>query len=131
MYYARWHVEVDLRAIKTTMQMEQLRCKSPEMVRKELWIGLLAYNVIRGIMVDAARNSQRLPRTISFKGCVQTFNAIMHRIGTLFDDLYKKIILSVASSRVGNRPNRKEPRVIKKRPKAYPRLNKPRKEYLL
>ena len=129
LYYSRWHVEVDLRAIKTTMQMEQLRCKSPEMVRKELWVGLLAYNIIRSVMLEAANRSQREPRTISFKGCLQTLNAITQKIGHLANDLYEKIILSVASSLVGNRPNRKEPRAIKKRPKAYPRLQKPRREY--
>lgn len=129
LYYSRWHVEVDFRAIKTTMQMEQLRCKSSEMVRKELWVGLLAYNIIRRVMLEAANRSQREPRTISFKGCLQTLNAIIQKTGHLANDLYEKIMLSVASSRVGNRPNRKEPRAIKKRPKAYPRLNKPRREY--
>ncbi|QDU89453.1 Transposase DDE domain protein [Pirellulimonas nuda] len=75
LYRARWNQELDLRTIKTTMQMDVLRCKTPELVRKEAWTHLLAYNLIRTVMAQAAAKHGVLPRTLSFKGALQTLEA--------------------------------------------------------
>jgi len=75
LYRARWQAELDLRALKTTMQMDILRSKTPAMVRKEMWAHLLAYNLIRTVMAQAAQQHDLPPREISFKGTVQTLAA--------------------------------------------------------
>ena len=74
-YRARWNNELDLRSIKTTMQMDILRCKTPELVRKEVWTHILAYNLIRTMMAQAATKHNIEPRSISFKGAIQTLEA--------------------------------------------------------
>ena len=71
-YLQRWNAEVDLRSIKTTLQMDVLRCKTPELVRKEVWTHVLAYNLIRTVMAQAAARHDMVPRSISFKGAMQT-----------------------------------------------------------
>jgi hypothetical protein len=71
LYFQRWDVELDFRHLKTTMQMDVLRCKSPEMVRKELWCHLLAYNLIRHVMWEAGQCYQVSSRRISVKGTIQ------------------------------------------------------------
>ena len=75
LYRCRWNAELDLRTLKTTLQMEMLRCKTPELVRKEIWTHILAYNLIRTIMAQAATKHEVEPRSISFKGAVQTLEA--------------------------------------------------------
>jgi Transposase DDE domain len=72
LYRARWNNELDLRSIKSTMQMRELRCKTPELVHKEVWTHILAYNLIRTVMAQAACRHHIEPRTISFKGTLQT-----------------------------------------------------------
>jgi IS4 transposase len=74
-YRARWHNELDLRALKSAMQMRELRCKTPELVRKEVWTHILAYNLIRTVMAQAAARHGVAPRTISFTGAMQTLEA--------------------------------------------------------
>jgi IS4 transposase len=75
LYRARWNNELDLRSIKSTMQMHDLRCKTPELVRKEIWTHVLAYNLIRTLMAQAAATHDLVPRSISFKGAMQTLEA--------------------------------------------------------
>jgi hypothetical protein len=75
LYRARWNAELDLRAIKSAMQMRELRCKTPELVRKEVWAHILAYNLIRTVMAQAAARHDVLPRSISFTGAMQTLEA--------------------------------------------------------
>src|SRR5262249_13200939 len=75
LYRARWNAELDLRSLKQIMQMDILRCKTPESVRKELWAHMLAYNLIRAIMAQAASRHGIEPRSVSFKGAVQTLEA--------------------------------------------------------
>jgi IS4 transposase len=75
LYSQRWQIELDFRAIKTVMQMEILRCKSPEMIRKEIAVHLLAYNLVRTVMAQAACHAQVVPRQLSFKATVQVLNA--------------------------------------------------------
>jgi Transposase DDE domain len=132
LYHQRWHVEIDLRSIKTHMKMEVLSCKTPEMVRKEIWAHLLAYNLVRKVMAQAAEEHDVTPRQLSFAGAVQTLNAFRTLLLTAGDDalpeLSDRILAAIASHRVGNRPNRVEPRKIKRRPKGYSRLLKPRAE---
>ena len=135
LYRCRWNAELDLRTLKTTMQMEMLRCKTPELVRKEIWTHLLAYNLIRTIMAQAATKHGLEPRTISFKGAVQTLAAfqpliaIQGQSGSAFrTQLYEQILDAVAVHRVANRPGRFEPRRKKRRNKRYDLLTKPRHE---
>lgn len=135
LYRARWNAELDLRSLKQTMQMDILRCKTPELARKEIWMHILAYNLIRTIMAQAADQHGIQPRTISFKGAVQTLEAFQpviamkgqHDFGLLVC-LYHAILDTVASHRVADRPDRFEPRKVKRRPKRYDRLMKPRQE---
>src|SRR5262249_49120857 len=75
LFRQRWHAELDLRSIKIVLGLDMLRCKTPEMVRKEFWMGLLGYNVIRALMVQAATDFRRDPRQLSFKGALQTLLA--------------------------------------------------------
>ena len=130
LFRQRWHAELDLRTLKTEMQMEQLRTQSPAMVRKEVAIHLLAYNLIRGIMAEAARVVEVKPRRLSFTGALHTVRSFEE--SHLYDptriaaDLPRLLEL-IGQKRVGNRPDRSEPRAVKRRSKPYPRLKIPRR----
>jgi hypothetical protein len=133
LYRARWNAELDLRSLKQTLQMDILRCKTPELVRKELWTHILAYNLIRTIMAQAANKHGIAPRSISFKGTVQTLEAFQPVIAiqgqhdsTFRTFLYQQLLEAIAVHRVADRPDRYEPRRKKRRPKPYDRLMKPR-----
>jgi IS4 transposase len=130
LYRARWHAELDLRSLKTTLGMDVLRCKTPAMVRKEVWAHLLAYNLIRTVMAQAAKAHEVLPRQISFKGVLQTMQAFADRLleaaGRTQNDLYEELLMAIVTHAVGNRPNRIEPRARKRRPKEYDLLTVPR-----
>lgn len=130
LYHQRWHAEIDLRSIKTQMQMEILRCKTPQMVRKEIWAHLLAYNLVRKVMAQAAQEHNLTPRQISFAGAMQTLNefrpALLHASAAELPELTRRILAAIARHRVGNRPGRCEPRKVKRRPKPYPRLRQAR-----
>ena len=130
LYHQRWHVELDIRSVKQSLKMDILSCKTPEMVRKEVWAHLLAYNLVRQAMACAARAGRCRPRQLSFAGAVQTLEAL--RWALLLGepdrqaDLVRAVLLAISSHRVGDRPGRCEPRKVKRRPKGYPRLMKPR-----
>ena len=130
LYRARWHAELDIRSIKQTLRMDVLRCKAPELVRKEIWAHLLAYNLLRGAMAEAARRHDIAPREISLQGARQTLEAFRsgHAAATAEDAprVEGLILRAIASHRVGDRPDRVEPRVVKRRPKGYPRMQVPR-----
>ena len=127
LYRSRWHVELDLRNIKTTLGMEQLSCQTPEMAIKEVWVYLLAYNLIRLMMAQAALLAHRLPRELSFKHTVQIWIAwTQHAHGIDHHDKLDGLFILIAQQRVGDRPDRIEPRARKRRPKPYPLLTKPR-----
>jgi len=135
LYRARWNNELDLRSIKTTMQMDILRGKSPELVHKEIWAHVLAYNLIRTVMAQAATKHGLDPRSISFKGAIQTLEAFQPVIallgarGAAFRmKLYQQLLDAIAAHRVADRPDRFEPRRVKRRPKRYDRLMKSRQE---
>ena len=132
LYRARWHAELDLRNLKVTLGMDVLRCKSPAMVRKEFWTHLLAYNLVRTVMAQAAHETGLLPREISFKATVQGLRAMATYLECLPEDRHMDIHLIlwgfIANHQVMNRPDRVEPRKIKRRPKSYRLLNVPRRE---
>jgi Transposase DDE domain len=130
LYERRWEGEVDIRSIKSAMKMDILRCKAPEMVRKEIWAHLLAYNLLRTVMAVAANENGVEPRKVSFKGAKQALTAFAPKLegarpeerASLVDAMLK----AVGCHRVGNRPGRWEPRARKRRPKPSKRLNQPR-----
>ncbi len=127
LYQSRWHVELDLRNIKTTLGMEKLSCQTPAMAIKEIWVYLLAYNLIRLLMAQAALLADRLPRQLSFKHTVQIWIAwAEHRTGTEHNHRLHGLFVLIAQHRVGQRPGRIEPRAIKRRPKPYPLLTQTR-----
>lgn len=135
LYRARWNCELDLRSLKQTLQMDTLRCKTPELVRKEVWAHVLAYNLIRTVMAQAASKHRVEPRTISFKGAVQSLEAFQPLIAVLGErgracrrELYDHLLEAIATHRVANRPGRFEPRLIKRRHGKYDLLTKPRTE---
>jgi len=135
LYRARWNAELDLRSLKSAMQMRELRCKTPELVRKEVWAHILAYNLIRTVMAQAAATHDVLPRSISFTGAMQTLEAFQPflEFGAARDAagrlrLYHDLLDAIASHRVGDRPDRYEPRVKKRRRNHYGWLTKPRAE---
>jgi hypothetical protein len=131
----RWNNELDLCSIKSTLQMRELRCKTPELIHKEIWTHILAYNLIRTIMAQAATKHDLLPRSISFKGTIQTLEAFQpviqqqsrqgsdHRL-----QLYQHLLDAIATHRVADRPDRFEPRLKKRRKTHYDWLMKPRDE---
>ena len=127
LYRCRWNVELDLRNIKTTLGMEQLRCKTPEMAIKELWVYLLAYNLIRLLMAQAALLADQIPRQLSFKHTVQIWIAWQQRSGATHDAVsINALLVLIAEPRVGLRSGRVEPRALKRRQKPFPLLTKPR-----
>lgn len=127
LYRSRWNIELDLRNIKTTLGMEQLRCKTPEMAVKELWVYLLAYNLIRLLMAQAALQADQIPRQLSFKHTVQIWVSWQQRGGGTHDAAgIHALLVLIAAPRVGLRPGRIEPRALKRRLKNYPLLTKPR-----
>src|SRR5262249_52384498 len=131
LYRARWHAELDLRSLKQALQMDVLRGQSPGVVRKEVWAHLLAYNVVRGLMAQAARESGVRPRELSFTGALQTLNAFLPYLGLAasqaeWSRLWGEMVRAIGQYRVGDRPDRYEPRAVKRRPKNYNRLNEPR-----
>ncbi len=135
LYRARWQAELDLRSLKETMQMRVLRCKTPESVRKELWTHILAYNLIRTVIAQAASKHGLESRSISFKGAIQTLEAfqpvIALRAGNDAEcrsELHQQVLDAIATHRVADRPDRVEPRLRKRRPKHYGFLRKPRAE---
>jgi hypothetical protein len=130
LYKRRWDGEVDIRSIKSTMRMDILRCKTPEMVRKEIWTHLLAYNLLRTVMAVAAAENGIEPRQVSFKGAKQAVTAFAPKIEAARSEeraaLIDALLTTIAYHRVGDRPGRWEPRARKRRPKPGVRLMQPR-----
>jgi putative transposase len=130
LYHQRWLVELDIRAIKVTLGMDVLRCQSPEMVHREIWTCLLAYNLIRQTMLEAALKSERSPRQLSFTAALQKIAAAW-AVLSMCDDASRVRLIDahlsdIADNVVGNRPDRVEPRAIKRRPKPHKLLTEPR-----
>ncbi|MCX7013259.1 MAG: IS4 family transposase [Candidatus Sumerlaeota bacterium] len=131
LYRRRWSAELFLRDIKTTMGMDILRCKTPEMVDKELAIYLIAYNLVRLTMCEAAQKHNAPVERLSFKGTLSTIRSwapIFAAVGaTRRRALWTSLLHYLAADRLPHRPNRLEPRARKRRPKNYQLLNKPRR----
>ena len=130
LYRVRWYGEVDLRALKQTMQMDVLRGQTPQMARKEVWAHLLGYNLLRGLVARVAQGAGLLPWQLSFKGAMQAVNAFAGVLWTAgvqhLEEICRRLRQAVLRHRVGDRPNRHEPRRRKRRPKPYPLLKGPR-----
>ena len=130
LYRARWQIELDLRSIKTSMRMDVLRCKSPQMVKKEIAVYLLAYNLVRAVMAQAAYLGRVLPRQLSFKGALQLINAFEENLrhcplGRLVLR-HVHLLAGIAQLKLPHRPGRVEPRALKRRPKPFQLLTEPR-----
>lgn len=123
LYKERWNIELDFRNLKTTMGMDMLSCRTPEMIVKEIWIHFLGYNLIRLLMSQAAMLNGLVSRQISFKHTVQIWLA--WKDNDSGGDAFILFSL-IAQRRVGNRPGRVEPRAMKRRPKPFPWLFDPR-----
>jgi len=132
LYHYRWNAELDLCALKSSLAMDHLRCKSPEMVRKEIWMAWLAYNLTRKTIAQAALTHGKLPRHISFTGAVQAIAASWMCLPiaspAMFTEMAAAQFEIIAGRRVGDRPNRVEPRAVKRRAKPHKLLTKPRAE---
>jgi hypothetical protein len=133
LYRRRWQAELYLRSIKQSLQMDILRGKTPEMVRKEVWAHLLVYNLVRTVMAQAAAQEHLRSDEVSFTGALQTINAFLPEMRALRTPedarvLWEVVLWAVGEHRVGNRPDRYEPRAVKRRAKHYPRLLEPRWE---
>lgn len=129
-YEIRWQLEINLKSIKETMGMDMLFCKTPEMVRKEIGIHFLAYNFIRIIIAEACIMYNAIPNQVSFKGTVQLLNKFMpHFINSSNKQnkiMYSELLKNIVKNEIGNRPGRIEPRKVKRRPKPFDTLNRPR-----
>ncbi len=132
LFAERWHCELDLRSIKQALGMHHLRCETPEMIRKELWMHLLAYNLIRVRMAQAAALHGAMPRRLSFTAARILLHYFAPHLSTSCGDEYRRIeaamLAAIARCPVGTRPGRKEPRAIKKRSKSFSYLTKPRSQ---
>lgn len=127
LYKQRWHVELDLRNLKTTLGMETLSCKTPDMNEKEMWVYFLAYNLIRLLMSQAAVKANINPRKLSFKHTLQVWIIwSQQQFTTDTEEDLTRLFCLIVSVRVGKRPGRIEPRCVKKRPKPFPLLTNPR-----
>jgi len=136
LYLKRWDVELFLRDIKTTMGFDILRCQSPEMIRKEIMMCFIAYNCIRRLMFAAASDSCTAVRSLSFKASLQAVRSWESRMGasqlnrhdrrSMMADLY----LALAQCKIPDRPGRSEPRCVKRRPKPFQLLTRPRHEMI-
>jgi hypothetical protein len=135
LFARRWNLELALRHLKTTMGMEHLRCKSPDMAEKELLAYILAYNMVRCLMAEAVVAAGVEMERASFKGSIDairqyTFAMAGARSMAKKRELWDELLAVIASHLVPSRPGRREPRAVKRRPKPYPLLNKPRHQYI-
>ncbi len=131
LYGYRWQAaEINLRHLKTTLKMEMLTAKTPGMVRKELWSHLLAYNLVRTLMERASPLAKYARSRLSFQEARQQFNAIIPLCAnlnkTVRKRLYRHLLSQIAIDLLPVRPDRHEPRVVKRRPKPFPRMTQPR-----
>ena len=130
LYGFRWNVELDIRAIKQTLGLDHLRCKTPEMVRRELWVTLLAYNLIRKLIATSAAIHGKQPRRLGFTLACQTVLASWMLLSTgscsNWPAMHVTMLTHIAANEVAHRPGRIEPRVLKRRRHRYPLMQRPR-----
>lgn len=132
LYGYRWNAELDIRHIKQTLHLDHVRCKSPEMVAREVWTTLLGYNLIRKVIASAAAVHDKQPRQLSFTGACDAIQSswMLLATGSSRDpaELWRTALEGIATHEVGNRPGRIEPRVVKRRLQRYPLMTRPRQE---
>jgi hypothetical protein len=132
LYHERWHVELDIRSIKSTLGMDVLRCRTPQMLERELWTTFLGYNLVRKVSCQAALLAGKHPRQISFKGTLQavqgSWEDMTKNRGGNRRVLAEAVLVAAGKEVVGDRPNRCEPRAAKRRPKKQKLLTKPRRQ---
>ncbi len=132
LYKQRWKIELDFRSIKTNMGMEMLLCKTPDMVRKEIAVHLLAYNIIRGNLTQAASLHEKIPRQLSFRSTVQLIIQASKQIiglnGNRLISALQELLKAMASTAIGRQKRKSQPRAVKRRPKPFPLLTAPRNE---
>jgi putative transposase len=131
LFRRRWQAELNLRSLKTVMQMDHLRCKKPHRVRNEVRAHMIAYNLIRQVMSEAAIEAGVPPWQISFKATMSTLTDMLPVLCMIHDptELCRVLLACCQQHTVGNRPDRYEPRVLKRRPKQYKLMQKPRRDY--
>jgi putative transposase len=131
LYRRRWQAELHLRSLKIVLQMDHLRCKTPHRVRNEFYMHLVAYNLIRQVLAAAAFRAGVEPWTVSFKGALQTLANLLPLLSTNVSTAAwcEALLTAIATHVVGNRPNRFEPRVKKRRSKSYKLMVEPRRDY--
>jgi hypothetical protein len=132
LYSKRWHVELDIRSLKGTLGMSDLRCKSPFMVERELWAHILAYNLVRKVGAQVAQQMKVSPRSVSFKATKQAilggWQGTTQLQGAAYVRVAKVMLKILRKQKVGHRPGRCEPRAVKARPKPHKLLTEPRTE---
>ena len=126
LYTGRWNIELDFRSIKTMMKMEVLRCKTPEMIRKEIYVHFLVYNLIRALMARTAKTTNEIPRKVSFQATKQVLlgaqTLLLLSAAQMLERLMAQILVIISEHRVGDRPGRSEPRAVKRRSKPFQKL---------
>ena len=132
LYGFRWNVELDIRQIKQTLHLDHVRCKTPPMVRRELWVTLLAYTLIRKVIATSAAVHKKQPRHLGFTFACQSILAswMLFSTGSCSDSraMYRMILAHIAANEVADRPGRIEPRVLKRRRHRYPLMQRPREQ---
>lgn len=134
LYRRRWAVELFFRDIKTTLSLDVLRCQSPELVEKEVWLQAIAYNLVRALMLEAAWAHGVERERLSFKGTVDTlrqWTPLFAPTMFAFKRARQELLRIIAADQVPDRPNRSEPRVRKRRPKSYQLLTRPRRQMVV
>ena len=133
-YLRRWRLEMCLDDLKTTLGLDALRCKTPQMVHRELLALLIAHNLVRAVMAEAAREHAVPLDRLSFTGTLDTLRSFCRASAQAGRParrrlLWAKMLRIIATDQVPLRPHRWEPRAVKRRPKPYPKLNRPRRQY--
>ena len=132
LYGCRWNVELDIFDIKQTLNLDHLRCKTPEMILRELWVTLLAYNMIRKVIVTAASLHEKQPRRLSFTLTCQTILSSWMLLATDAcrdtQKMHAEILANIARGEIPKRPGRIEPRVIKRSRERYALMKRPRNQ---
>ena len=132
LYGFRWNIELDIRQIKQTLHLDHVRCKTPQMVRRELWVTLLAYNLIRKVIATSAAVHEKQPRQLGFTLACQSILAswMILSTGSCRDPraMCTMMLARIAAHEVANRPGRIEPRVLKRRRHRYPLMQRPREQ---
>jgi hypothetical protein len=134
LYRRRWAVELFFRHIKTTLGLDVLRCGSPELITKEIWLQVFGYNLVRALMLEAAWTHQVPVERLSFKGTVDTLRQWSPLFAPqlfAFTRARKELLRIIAADQVPDRPHRAEPRAVKRRPKNYQRLTRPRHQMVV